>query len=240
MRANKLVAHRGDNTNFPENSLSGIESALKAGAVNIELDIQMNMDGSLIVIHDNNYRRTSESILSVFEVNNENLNRISVHEPRRFNSKHKPTPVPKLSEVLKLIYQYPEATLFIEIKQDSISQWGLNKLMNSLLAAITDYHEQCIIISFNSEALEFIQQYSQLKTGLVFKQYTKKHQRIAEQLNPDFLICPYTIIPEGKLWKGTWSWMIYVINDLELSKTYFERGDIDLIETDNIKLFLQA
>lgn len=240
MRVKKLVAHRGDNTHYPENSLAGIESALIAGAVNIELDIQMNIDGSLIVIHDDNYRRTSESSLSIFEVNNEKIKEISVHEPDRFNNEHNPTPVPFLGDVLKLIKHYPQATLFIELKQESISKWGLNKVMNSLLAVVTDYQKQCVIISFNSRALEFTQKYSVLRTGLVFKKaYSKKYKQIAQTLRPDFLICPYTIIPKERLWEGPWEWMVYVVNDLEESKPFFEREDIDYIETDNIQLFLE-
>jgi len=66
MKVNKLVAHRGDNTHYPENSLASIESALKAGALNIEFDIQMNADGSLIALHDSDFRRTSNNHSSVF------------------------------------------------------------------------------------------------------------------------------------------------------------------------------
>ena len=47
-----VVAHRGDWRNFPENSLEGIENAIKMGVDIVELDVQRTQDGVLILMHD--------------------------------------------------------------------------------------------------------------------------------------------------------------------------------------------
>ena len=57
MDTKKLIAHRGDNTNHPENTLIAIETALKAGAVAFEFDVQMTADHSLVVFHDDDVSR---------------------------------------------------------------------------------------------------------------------------------------------------------------------------------------
>ncbi len=48
----KLIAHRGNTKNHPENTLSAFQAALESGADAIELDIHMTSDGELIVHHD--------------------------------------------------------------------------------------------------------------------------------------------------------------------------------------------
>jgi glycerophosphoryl diester phosphodiesterase len=48
----KLIAHRGDTKNYPENTLSAFKAALESGADAIELDAHLTSDGELIVHHD--------------------------------------------------------------------------------------------------------------------------------------------------------------------------------------------
>jgi glycerophosphoryl diester phosphodiesterase len=48
----KIIAHRGDTTNHPENTLSAFVSALGNGADGIELDVRMTHDDALVVHHD--------------------------------------------------------------------------------------------------------------------------------------------------------------------------------------------
>ncbi len=46
-----IIAHRGDTTHYPENTIEAFKSALELGAGGIELDVQL-LDGKLIVVHD--------------------------------------------------------------------------------------------------------------------------------------------------------------------------------------------
>ncbi len=57
-----LVAHRGYMEKYPENSLSAIRAALEAGACMVEFDLQMDAEGQLILLHDENFKRTSERL----------------------------------------------------------------------------------------------------------------------------------------------------------------------------------
>jgi len=239
MNAHRLVAHRGDNTNFPENSYAGLEAALKAGARYIEFDIQMNKDGSLLVFHDTNFKRTANNKASIFNTSDNDLKNISAHEPKRFGEKHFPTPVPYLSDILNLLKQYPDAQALIEVKKESLKHWGLERVMKPLLSSLIDLQSQIIVISFSGRALQYIKQHSDIRTGYVFKKYLDKFKKKASELEPDFLICPHKIIPND-LWKGHWQWALYSINSKELATRLFERGDIHLIETDNIQDMLRS
>jgi glycerophosphoryl diester phosphodiesterase len=54
-----VAAHRGDWRNFPENSLEGIESAIKMGIDIVEIDLAMTSDSVLVLMHDRRVDRTT-------------------------------------------------------------------------------------------------------------------------------------------------------------------------------------
>ena len=236
----KLVAHRGDNKNFPENTYKGIESVLKAGGQFVEFDIQMTADQQLIVHHDANLKRTAKRDVSVFNHSYDELRKFSIHESTRFHNKHYPTPISLLSDTLVLLKQYPNAKAFVEIKTQSLKQWGRAFVMDALLKILKPYASQCIIISFNSLALRYAQQHSKIQVGWVVKHYNQKSQDKASAFKPDFLVCDYKKIPlEKALWIGDWKWMLYSINDPETAFSYAQKG-IEFIETDDIHYLLNS
>jgi len=47
-----VIAHRGDHTLAPENSLLSIQNAIKDGADYVELDIRTTQDSQLVLMHD--------------------------------------------------------------------------------------------------------------------------------------------------------------------------------------------
>ncbi|MEB8430806.1 glycerophosphodiester phosphodiesterase family protein [Cocleimonas sp. KMM 6892] len=235
---NKLIAHRGDNTNHPENSYAAIESALLAGAQFIEFDIQMNADKTIIVFHDEDFKRMSDKDISVFDVTNETLKSLSIHEPNQFSDKHYPTYTSSLDEILALLKSYPSVTYLIEVKVKSLKHWGLETVMEKLLTQLKPYSHNITVISYSVAALEYIRQFSDIKIGLVFNNYIAKHKDIANKLKPDYMLCPYESFPESGYWQGTWEWMVYSINDIETAKIWLEKDGIDYIETDDITLLL--
>ena len=54
-----LIAHRGYNSTYPENTLLAFMEAIKAGAKTIELDIFKSADGVLFIMHDATLNRTT-------------------------------------------------------------------------------------------------------------------------------------------------------------------------------------
>ena len=236
----KLIAHRGDNKNFPENSLKGIEAALKAGAHFVEFDIQMTSDQQLIVHHDADLKRTAKKDISIFEHDYNALRQFSIHESTRFHNAHYPTPISLLTDVLHLLAQYPHATAFVEIKTQSLKHWGKKVVMDTLLPLLKPYASQCTVISFNSTALHYTKRHSNLTTGWVVKHYNEKSYQKADKLQPEFLICDYKKIPHDKiLWKGDWKWMLYSIDNPEDVYLYAQLG-IEFIETDDIQKLLAS
>jgi len=240
MNAKKLVAHRGDNTNYPENSSIGIKAALDAGALFIELDVQMNADKTLIVIHDTDFIRTAGLNQSVFNTHNNEITGISIHEPQRFSQQHDPTRLSNLSEMMTLISRYPKVIVFVEIKEESLDHFGLEIVMDQLLADLKPYTSQAVVISFSSDAIKYTQNKNKrLKTGWVLEKYNKEFQQRAIKIRPDYLFCNYKKIAQQALWKGDWKWAVYTVNTIDVAKQQLESG-VDLVETDDIGLLLST
>ena len=53
------ISHRGDNKNYPENTMPAYESSLRLGADYIEVDVRTTSDGFLVAIHDETLDRTT-------------------------------------------------------------------------------------------------------------------------------------------------------------------------------------
>lgn len=241
MNTNNLIAHRGDNTNYPENTLKAIEEALKAGATSFEFDVQMNGDKSLVAFHDKDFSRMSgHHDEKIYEVSDDEMSRISIHEPKQFDKQHYPTRVSHIDEIIELMKRYPKAQAYVEIKDESLEHWGVEFVMKKLCQKLKELEKQAIIISFNVAALAYTKSHSNLRIGLVFEDYSEAYLAIASELQPEFMICWYRILPKGKVWPGSWKWMVYTINEVGLAKQLLNRGDIDFVETDDIQLLLKS
>jgi len=54
-----IIAHRGDATSAPENTIPAFKKALNLGADGIELDVRLTKDRELVVFHDRVLGRTA-------------------------------------------------------------------------------------------------------------------------------------------------------------------------------------
>ncbi len=234
MKIPTLVAHRGYMECYPENSLIGLKAALQAGACVVEFDLQRMSDGEFVLLHDTNLKRTSGQDREIFDLTSDQLRHFSVHEPQRFGDRFSPTPIPCLREVLQLLKNCPQAKALVEIKQESMARWHFKTVIDQLLEILGPYRNQCSLISYSHEALSYAQQEHHFPTGWVLQHYNKDHQKKAEGLQPQLLICNVRKIPNGQpLWPGHWQWIVYDIIDPGLALSWAEKG-AELIETADI------
>ncbi len=54
------IAHRGFSSQYPENTLLSLQKAIDLGVGLLELDLQLTLDGHLIVLHDKTVDRTTD------------------------------------------------------------------------------------------------------------------------------------------------------------------------------------
>ena len=73
-----VVAHRAGAKVAPENTVAALEQAIRDGAPIAEIDVQQLSDGTLIVMHDSNFKRTTGEDICVWDAEADALKTLEV------------------------------------------------------------------------------------------------------------------------------------------------------------------
>ena len=108
----RIVAHRGASVDAPENTMAAFRRAWELGAEAIELDVRLSRDGAVVVIHDEDTRRTAGVDKLVSEQTLAELRALDAGSWRgpTFRGER----IPTLAEVLAALP--PGRTVHVEIK----------------------------------------------------------------------------------------------------------------------------
>lgn len=236
-----LVAHRGYPARYPENTLAGLEAAILAGACFVEIDIQLSARRTPYLCHDDHLKRLTGKDCWLTQLDDEIINALSVPYPDAgFFSAPKTEPLADLVTFCQRLRAWPAVTAFIEIKAESIARFGLTATMEAILEVIHPCTKQCIVISFDDQAIAFARKHGIERIGWVIPKWDSEHAAIAKQLAPDFLFCNTKRLPRRReeRWQGSWQWVVYTVNDSRTAFKYADEG-ILLIETDTVGTLLQ-
>ena len=96
----KIMAHRGASKAAPENSLAAVRLAMEAGSDWVEIDVQENADGEVVVIHDSDFMKLARNKTKVWDARLSDLQSIDIGGS--FGPSFENERVPTLSEVLQL------------------------------------------------------------------------------------------------------------------------------------------
>lgn len=226
-----LIAHRGYSQCYPENTLAGLEAALRVGAQCIEFDVQFTADAVPVVFHDSELARVTGNEGRIQDISFAAVSQLRASEFGRFGEKFIQEPVPSLQAVLALLKQWPAATALVEIKTDSVKYFGVERVVQGLMSALAEVQAQCILIAFDRAVLESVRKAGMPRIGWVLREWNSASQEQAQAMSPELLICNADKIgAEERLWPGPWQWALYDIVDPELALQWFARG-ADLIET---------
>ncbi|MDX2417971.1 MAG: glycerophosphodiester phosphodiesterase, partial [Xanthomonadales bacterium] len=108
----QIIAHRGAAGAAPENTLASIRHAIKDGADWIEIDVQENADGEVVVIHDSDFMKLAGVDLRVWEASTKQLAEIDIGS--WFAPEFADDRVPTLADVLAEVKG--RSKLIVELK----------------------------------------------------------------------------------------------------------------------------
>lgn len=233
------IGHRGYPELYPENSLVGIEAALKLGAQAIEIDLQASGDGEPVLFHDEELFRLTGNAGAVSDYPWEKLQTFTAHEPQRLGKQFYPTPMAHLQQVVDLMQQYPDAQLFVELKAEVFAHIPRLVFLTKVWQILQPIRARVVLISFDLYVLRLAQEQFACRVGWVLTKYDRQaYARIKD--NPvDFVICNIRKLPPlpELPWPGPWSWFVYDVVDEENTRACLDRG-IYWIETWNIGAML--
>jgi glycerophosphoryl diester phosphodiesterase len=108
----QIIAHRGGAWVAPENTIAAFERAIANDTDWIELDVQENADGTVIVEHDRDFMRAAGVSLEVWRATDQDLDGIDIGSS--FAPEFAGQQVPTLRQVLELAKD--RVGVFIELK----------------------------------------------------------------------------------------------------------------------------
>lgn len=223
IKATQLVAHRGYQACFPENCLIAIEAAITAGAVNIEVDIQLNDEGEVILFHDSDLLRMTDEVGSVHTTSLEQLAFYSCHEPQRFEQRFIGNPISLLKEIVPLIIQSPHVTFFVELKEESIERYGADVCLKQTQKILAEIVENIVLISFSQEAVLLAKQAGFLRTGLVLRDWLNRNDLVT-QCHADYIFVNYQRLAADEIIDASVPVILYEIGDKAMAQCYLQQN----------------
>ena len=153
-----IMAHRGFSAAAPENTLPAFQKCIDEDFSAAELDVQMLADGTIIVLHDDNLKRTTGVDKNVWEVTYDEIK--DLDNGRFFNEEFAGTRIPTLDEVIKLAGSGKDKLfLNIEIKRNGHDEGITQKVVDIIVE--NNYLSNCDITSQDYHTLEEVREINQ-------------------------------------------------------------------------------
>ena len=174
MQPTSVCAHRGSVKGFPENNLVSLKRLVSENVISVaEIDVQQLKDGTVILMHDSNFKRVAGKDRNVWDVDYEEA--LTYDVGSYCGEEWEGTKVSTLEEVLDYIHTIPWFQLVIEIKPNGHEEGLVEQVVEMIEEK--DVTEQCILASMNYDVL-------------------KK----SKELNPELTTQLITFIAYGKLY----------------------------------------
>jgi glycerophosphoryl diester phosphodiesterase len=235
-----LVAHRGNAVEFPQNTLPAVQSALDLGARFIAVDVQASANGVPMVVRDYDLQRSTGVAGGVGTLTAAELSQIDVSEPQRFGDRFRGTCIPRLVDVLSLVTQRRETTVFAYVGRASLARIGQEQMVSQMAEALRPFRSRCILMSTDLTVVYRARQSAGLQIGWQIVTHDTHTRLKYEALQPDFLLTDLALLPpKGALWRGPWRWVVHDVTTMEQALALAERG-ADFVATENVRVLSEA
>jgi len=134
-----IIAHRGASHDAPENTIASVNLAWERKADAVEVDVHLSKDKRIMVIHDEDTKRTSDDKMVIRESRSSDLRSLDASNGM---DQFRGEKIPFLEEVMATV---PEGkVIFIEVKTDTV----IIPYLVKVLASSPD-KSRLVVISFN-------------------------------------------------------------------------------------------
>lgn len=172
----KIIGHRGARGEAPENTLGGFQYIHDLGIRAVEFDVRQLKDNELVIMHDDNFLRTTSQ--------NKNLYECTSTELEPYNQAYiwmdwDKQITPTLRQTLNIIHDFEH--IEVEVKAvDSMA--AAEKLIAELQQQLQGFEQSAVITSFDLKIHQVLQhQQSIFKRGLLIEEDIKE-QAITQAL----------------------------------------------------------
>jgi len=244
MLNNRLVAHRGYQKLYPENSRLSLSKAITAGALHVETDVMFSRDKKAVLFHDLVMTRLTGINDGIHHKDWNDIKTISAHEPERLGSEFNNTTIAPLSYLVELAKEHPQITIYVELKPAGIHHVGPELALQICEQELAEVRDQCVLISYHYDIIKHARKNGWPQVGVVLEDWEDLHSTKIHKIQPDYIYAGHTQLPKsGYIDLATKNLrnsllVIYEVADPDYAAELFERG-VDMIETFDIAGMLE-
>lgn len=221
----RLVAHRGYQQQYPENSLLSVRKAIEHGALFIEVDVLFSADGVPVLYHDTLMQRLSGRESAIHLENAADLAATPLHEPQRFGDRFIHETVAPLSALTQLLQQHPEVTAFVEMKRAGLLHMGTEAALSIVRDTLDAVLAQTVLISFDYDAVAQARTQGFPRVGAVLVEWEDATDPRVTASRPDWIFCDVQKIPPAAdLARLSAPVAVYEVGDSAGARYWLDRG----------------
>jgi glycerophosphoryl diester phosphodiesterase len=227
-----LVAHRGLQSCYPENTILAIKKAIDKGAQYIEIDIQYSDDCLPIIYHDPDLQRVSGIEGNVWDYPLKELQCMPAYEPQRLGSRFKTETIAPLEALVDLLKENPQVTAFVELKEESINHCGREVMLERVMDILVPHKSQVVLISYDYLLVKAAKKAQWSQVGVVLKEWQDLETDTVKNIVADYIFVDHEKIPQdiSNMNKITAILVAYEVGGIELGKQLLAMG-FTLLET---------
>lgn len=233
----RIIGHRGARGEAPENTLAGFQYIHALGIRAVEFDVRQLKDDELIIMHDDNFLRTTGIDQALYDLNSTEL---EAYNQANIWMDWDTQITPILTQTLNIIHDFEHIEVEVKAVATKIEA---EKLVLALQKQLQGFEQTAVITSFDlkiHQALE--QQKSSFKRGLLIEEDIRElaiEQALQlgccqigwmNQLATDEMI--------QATQKAGLSMSVWTVNDIQRAKQLQKLG-IDGLITDFPKMMLE-
>ena len=224
----KIVAHRAGGTLASENSLEGLNEAIKHKCYASETDIQRTKDGYYVINHDNDFKRLTGVSKAPKDMTMEEIRGLRITDTTGNGEEHSVVTIEEMLDVIK-----GKEKLFIELKGATADRRMVDDIVR--IVREKDCVDDTVLISLSYDVIDYAEtNYPEFETGTLFFAGIGD----VSNLNCDLLIMEEEMGTDTRIRQihdsGKMA-IVWTVNTEESMRRFLD-SDVDAIITDEIEL----
>ncbi|HLR54200.1 MAG TPA: glycerophosphodiester phosphodiesterase family protein [Pseudogracilibacillus sp.] len=222
----EIAGHKGDGYHSPENSVSGVKSAIAKGVSTVEIDVTLTKDNVLVLSHDLDLQRIANNPTQIQDITYEEIKDVDIGSS--FSADFAGEKIPSLDEILKITEEH-HTDVIIDVKiadDEAIYASEIAKLVDKY-----DMEDLVSVQSFNPDFLQLMRkQNEEINLGQILYLFAGN----LAQIDVDFYTVRDTMLTQRFVDhakaenREIWVWTVNNQQDIKKVLSY----DVDGIITD--------
>ena len=220
-----LIAHRGDRSRQPENTIAAFDAAHSLGACAIHAEVQYSAEGTPWCFHREQLALSHRSAPRPFhELKDRDLRQL---------------PLNTFTQLVDWAARHRHLDWFIELRDATLVRRGSLRAVEPLVRELQGQYESFALLTSDVRSLRMARNLGCEKVALKLRRIRQCLSIDVLTLAPDYLLIRDGLVDCEELPPGPWQWVVYEVNSAEEAVRWRARGAHHIL-TGNLPLLMRS